>query len=317
MNTKNEVKNQTQKNPWYVRAKIDFVTNRDIYMMALPVVLFYIIFCYIPMFGVIIAFKKYSIVDGIFGSEWVGLKYFKEFFGSIYFGRTMRNTLLISLYDLIFSFPAPIIFALLLNEIKLKRVKSVVQTVSYLPHFISLVVICGMIANFMSSEGIITQFISMLGGKKMNYLGDARYFRTIYISSGIWQSIGWSSIIYLAALSGIDQEIYEAAEVDGAGRFGKMWHVTLPGIIPTIMILLIMRVGSLLSVGYEKIILLYNSGTLETADVISSYVYRQGLGAAARYDYSTAVGIFQSVINMILLIIANTISKVATESSLF
>ncbi|MBQ4110945.1 MAG: sugar ABC transporter permease [Clostridia bacterium] len=268
------------------------------------------------MFGIVIAFKDYQVSKGILASNWVGFKYFIEFFNGRYFARTMINTLLISFYDLLFGFPAPVIFALLLNEVKNTYFKKTIQTITYLPHFISMVVICGMIVDFFSSDGLVTKLIVSLGGKKMDYMGSAAHFRPIYIGTNIWASIGWSSIIYLAALSGIDQELYEAAVIDGAGRFKQLWHITLPGIAPTVITMLILRCGQLLSVGYEKIILLYNSGTYETADVISSYVYRMGLGSS-RYSYSSAVGLFQSVVNLILLFAVNSLSKKFSETSLF
>lgn len=290
--------------------------HRYLYLMALPVILYYLIFCYGPMFGLVIAFKNYQISKGIFDSPWVGLKYFKEFFSGMYFGRTMRNTLLISFYDLLFGFPAPILFALLLNEIRSAKFKKTVQVITYLPHFISMVVICGMIVDFFSSDGILTKLIVALGGEKMNYIGSAAHFRTIYVGTNIWQGVGWGSIIYLAALAGIDQELYEAAVIDGAGRLRQLIHITLPGISATIVIMLILRCGQLLSVGYEKIILLYHSGTYETADVISSYVYRMGLGNA-RYGYSAAVGMFQSVVNLALLLAANAFAKKISGSGLF
>lgn len=284
--------------------------------MAIPVILYYLIFCYLPMGGIVIAFKQYEIAKGIFASEWVGLKFFKEFFSGIYFWRIFKNTLLISFYDLLFSFPITIGFALLLNEIKAMRFKKIVQSVTYLPHFISMVVLCGMIVDFFGKDGVLTRFFMAFGGENVNYLGYAQYFRPLYIGTNIWQSVGWGSIIYLAALAGVDQELYEAAVVDGAGYLKQLWHITLPGIAQTIIVMLILRIGQLVSVGYEKIILLYNSGTFETADVISSYVYRMGL-AHARYSFSTAVGLFQSVINLILLIAANTFSKRFSETSLF
>lgn len=311
-----DLKTQTAKKSLITSVKDELVRNRYLYIMAIPIICYYLIFCYGPMFGIVIAFKDYQVSKGILGSEWVGFKYFIEFFKGHYFTRIMRNTILISFYDLIFGFPAPVIFALLLNEIKNTAFKKTVQTITYLPHFISMVVICGMIVDFFSSDGIITKLIVALGGKKMDYMSSAAHFRPIYVGTNIWAGIGWSSIIYLAALSGIDQELYEAASLDGAGRMKQIWHITLPGIASTVIIMLILRCGQLLSVGYEKIILLYNSGTYETADVISSYVYRMGLGSS-RYSYSSAVGLFQSVINLILLMSVNGISKKFGETSLF
>ncbi|MCI9625497.1 MAG: sugar ABC transporter permease [Clostridia bacterium] len=299
------------------RIKRELVKNKYIYLLALPVIAYYIIFCYWPMFGLVIAFKQYELGKGIFDSKWVGLKYFMEFFKSRNCLRLIGNTLGISLYDLIAGFPAPIIFALLLNEIRSSKFKRTVQTITYLPHFISLVVLCGMITDFFAAEGIITKILMKFGGSQINYLGAPKYFKTIYVTTNIWQGVGWGSIIYLAALSGISPELYEAATVDGAGRFRQLLAVTLPGIAPTIVIMLILRMGQLMSVGFEKIILLYNPGTYETADVISSFVYRRGIGESAQYSFSSAVGMFQSVINLILLLGANFLSKRFSGNSLF
>ena len=294
----------------------ELMKNKYLYLLAIPVVAYYIIFCYFPMFGIVIAFKNYEIGKGILASDWVGLAHFKAFFSGVYFKRTLVNTLKISFYEVLFGFPAPIIFAFLMNELRNKYFKKTVQTITYLPHFISMVVVCGMIVDFFSTEGIVTKIITFFGGEKINYVGDPRYFRAVYVATGIWQGIGWNSIIYLAAFTGIDQELYEAAAIDGAGRFRRMLHISLPGIAPTITIMLIMRIGTVMSVGYEKIILLYGPTTYETADVISSYAYRMGIGSA-RYSFSTAVGLFQSVVNFILLLFANWFSNRLTDSGLF
>ncbi len=291
--------------------------DRHLLLLALPAVIYFLIFHYLPMYGVIIAFKDYTPGQGIWGSPWVGLRHFTQFFNSFYFQRLLTNTLKISIYSLLWGFPVPIIFALMLNEFPEGRFKRSIQTVSYLPHFISLVVTCGMIINFLSpANGIINIAIKALGGKPINFLGQPQYFRTIYVASGIWQEFGWGSIIYLAALSGVDQEQYEAARIDGAGRWKQMIHVTLPAIKPTIIILMILSVGNIMSVGFEKIILLYNSSTYETADVISTYVYRMGL-QSLQYSFSAAVGLFNSVINIILLFLANALSRRLTESSIW
>ena len=299
------------------RIKKELKRNYCVYIMAIPVIVYFLLFCYGPMFGVVIAFKQYDMAKGILASKWVGLKYFIEYFQSEYFVRTVRNTLLISFYDIIIGFPIPIIFALMLNEIVNVKFKKLVQNVTYLPHFISMVVMCGIISDFFATEGAATRLIAALGGEKVNYLGLAKYFRRIFVGTNIWQAFGWESIIYLAALTGVDKQLYEAAEIDGAGRFKQLIHVTLPGIIPTIVIMLIMRIGQVMSVGYEKIILLYGPSTYETADVISSFVYRRGLGETMQYSYSTAVGLFQSVINLIFLITTNAISKKLSDTSLF
>lgn len=294
----------------------DFKANRAVYLMALPVILFFIVFSYIPMTGLVMAFQKYSPQLGIFGSEWVGLKNFTDFFGSYYFLRLLKNTFLLSFYDLIFAFPAPIIFALLINEVRNRYFKKAVQTISYIPFFISLVVIAGLIIDFTSSKGIITSIVSLFGVEKSNLLGNAQYFRPIFIGSNIWQNLGFQSIIYIAALSSVDQELYEAAVLDGAGRWKQTIHITIPSISSTIIMLLILRMGSMLSVGFEKVILLYSPIVYDTADVISSFVYRKGL-QEFNFGYSTAVGLFNSLINFILLIIANILSRKYAEKSLF
>lgn len=318
MTTKTETSNVAKKKSGiFKRICIEVTKNKSLYLMALPVIIWYLLFCYGPMFGALIAFKKYEPVKGILGSEWVGFKYFIDFFQGQYFVRTLRNTLLISLYSLIINFPAPIIFALLLNEIGNKHYKKAVQTITYLPHFISAVVFCGIIVDFFAANGIMTNFLTLFGGEKINYLGKAEYFRSIYVGTDVWKGIGWGSIIYIAALTGIDEQLYEAAALDGAGRFRRMWHVTLPGIASTIIIMLILRIGQMLNVGYEKIILLYNPRTYETADVISSYVYRRGIGESLQYSYSSAVGLMQSVVNIILVLTANSLSRKFSETSLF
>ena len=294
----------------------DVKRNKGLYIILIPVLLYFAIFAYLPMFGLAMAFENYTPKGGFLGSQFVGFKHFADFFGSVYFGRLIRNTLLISILNLVVGFPAPIIFALLLNEVSNKFFKKTVQTVSYLPYFISLVIVCGLVADFTASDGPITELIVALGGKRMNYLGQPEYFRSIYVLSDLWQGIGFSSIIYLAALAGIDQELYEAAQIDGAGHISRLIHITLPGISSTIITLLILRMGTMFAVGYEKIILLYSNNTFETADVISSYVYRKGL-LEQNYSYSAAVGLFNSVINTALLIISNKISKKYSETSLF
>jgi putative aldouronate transport system permease protein len=294
----------------------DFKKNYPAYLMILPVIIYYIIFHYGPMYGVIIAFKNYVPTRGILGSTWVGFSNFIDFFKDIYFFRVIKNTILLNVYGLIFGFPAPIILALLLNEIKSTVFKRTIQTITYMPHFISLVVICGMIRQFTLSDGLINDILAFFGGERTPFLQSAKYFRTIVISTDIWQGIGWGTIIYLSAITGIDTEQYEAAYIDGANRFRRMWNITLPGIFPTIIILFILKMGNMMSVGYEKIILLYNPATYETADVISSYVFRKGL-EEFNWSFSTAVGLFNSVINFSLIILSNTISKKINETSLW
>lgn len=284
--------------------------------MVVPILILLIVFCYKPMYGILIAFKRYRPSLGIMESKWVGLKYFRQFFRDPYCWRLFRNTLSISFLNLLFGFPAPIIFALLLNEVRVKKFKKTVQTISYMPHFISMVVVCGMITAFCASDGLFNNIIELFGGERSNLLMNKNLFYPIYIVSDIWKNLGWDSIIYLAALSGIDQEQYEAAKIDGANRLQQMFHITLPGIMPTVSMLLVLRIGSLLSVGYEKIILLYQPTTYEVADVISSYVYRRGL-QSGEFSYGTAVGLFNSIVNIILLLTANKVSKKMGQSGLF
>ncbi|MGO4495629.1 ABC transporter permease [Paenibacillus sp. 2RAB27] len=295
----------------------DIVRNKAIYIMLIPVLLYYVIFQYGPMYGAVIAFKQFDLAKGVWASPWVGFDHFRDFFQGYYFWRVIRNTLAISLLQLVFAFPAPILLALLLNELSRKWFKQLVQTITYMPHFISLVVVCGMIAQFTSRDGIITDIVVWLGGERTSLLAHADNFRTIFVTSGIWQQVGWGSIIYLAALSGINPEQYEAATVDGAGRFRKLWTITIPGILPVIVILFILQIGHMMDVGFEKIVLLYNPNTYETADVINSFVYRQGLGGSFEYSFTTAVGLFQSLINFTLLISANYISRKLNETSLW
>ena len=290
--------------------------HKMIYWMTLPVILYFLIFHYVPMFGILMAFQNYKPALGLLKSEWVGFHHFINFFQSDNFFRVIKNTLVLSIYDLIFAFPAPIILALLLNEVHNKPFKKTVQTISYLPYFLSMVVICGIIRDFTASNGPITAFVTAVTGKTGNLLSMPEMFRPIFITTNIWQMVGYNSIIYLAALSQIDDTQYEAAVIDGAGYWKQCLHVTLPGIAPTIIIMLILRVGQLMSVNFEKVLLLYNQATYETSDVISTYVYRQGI-INYNYGYSTAVGLFNSVIGFILIVTTNTLSKKVTETSLF
>ena len=285
-------------------------------MLVLPVVLYYVIFHYVPMYGATIAFKAFTPSKGILGSPWIGFDYFIDFFTSQSFFRVLKNTLVINGANLIFGFPAPIIFAILLNEIKRDKFKRCVQTITYMPHFISLVVICGIIKDFTTEKGIITDVLSWFGMQKVNMLDVAEYFVPIYVISAIWQELGWNSIIYIAAIAAIDPTLYEAAEIDGAGRWRKMWHITLSGIMPTIVVLLVLKVGAMMTVGFEKIILLYQPLIYETSDVISTYVYRKGL-LELNWGYSSAVGLFNSVINCILLVSANQITRKINGSALW
>lgn len=306
----------TMPEPYFTRLYRCIRANKSLYLMILPVLLYYFLFCYKPMYGAIIAFKNFMPGRGIANSPWVGLQNFTDFFTSIYCFRVIKNTLVISLVSIIFGFPAPIILALLLNEIQSNAFKKTVQTITYMPHFISLVVVCGMILEFTSNTGFITYFLHYFGFPLTNMMNHANYFVPVYVISDIWQGIGWGSIIYLAALTGIDPSLYEAAEIDGAGRWKQMLHVTLPGIMSTVVIMLILRMGGIMSVGYEKIILLYNPATYSTADVISSFTYRKGL-QDFDWSYSTAVGLFNSAINFVFLVLTNWMSKKFTDSSLW
>ncbi|MHA6480561.1 ABC transporter permease [Paenibacillus sp. strain BS8-2] len=294
----------------------DLKRNKIIYLMLVPVVAYFLIFQYGPMYGVQIAFKDFSPAQGIWGSSWVGLQNFESFFNSFYFSRIVKNTLILSLYDLIFTFPAPIILALLINEVRSHIFRRTVQSLTYLPHFISIVVVVGMMIDFMSIDGMINRIIIAFGGEAIPFFQEAGWFRTLYIGSAVWKEIGWGSIIYLAAITTIDPTLYEAAKVDGAGRFRQIINVTIPGIMPTIIILLILRIGSMLALGDEKILLMYNPSIYETSDVIGTFVYRKGL-LESNFSYSAAVGLLNSVINFILLILANYTSKKFSETKLW
>ena len=268
------------------------------------------------MYGNIIAFQKYKPVKGILGSKFVGLDNFEKFFGNFYFYRLLRNTMVISGLNLVFGFPFPIIFAILLNEVRNQSCKKVVQTITYLPHFITTVVICSMITQFTNSTGFITSIVNSISSHEGSLIGDSGAFRAIYVVSDIWQSFGWNSIIYIAAISGINPDLYEAAAIDGANRAQRMWHVTLPGIRETIVIMLIMACGRLMNVGWEKAFLLQSEATYETSDIISTFVYRKGF-VENDYSYSAAVNIFNSLINLILLTVANKVSNKLSGSGLW
>lgn len=294
----------------------DFKMNRDLYLMILPVIAFFLIFHYAPMYGALIAFKDYVPIKGFSGSPWAGFRHFERFFDSVYFFRVVRNTVVLSLLQITFAFPAPIVLALSLNELKSPGLKRSIQTITYLPHFVSLVVIAGMIRGFSISTGLFNDIVELFGGERIALLQQEWYFRPMYVITDIWQQVGWNSIIYLAALAGVDPQLYDAARIDGANRWKQMLNVTLPCLAPTITILFILRLGRLLSIGFEKIILLYNPSIYEVADVISTYVYRVGL-LQADWSYSTAIGLFNSLLNFILLVAANRLSRKYTETSLW
>lgn len=294
----------------------DFHHNWMLYLMMLPIIVYYLIFKFGPMFGLSIAFMDYKPAKGFLGSNFVGLKHFKNFFTNYYFGRLLTNTIRISICSLL-TFPAPIILALLLNELKSKRFSKWAQTITYIPYFISTVVICGIIVKLTSSTGGITSILHTLFGiPQETLLNQSKYFLPIYILSDLWQTLGWNSIIYLSALAGIDQELYDAAKVDGAGRFKQVLYITIPCLMPTIIIMLILKMGKIFNVGYEKIMLLYNPAIYDVADVINTYVYRKGL-IDAQYSYSAAVGLFNCIVSFTLVTLTNKLSKKASGSGLW
>lgn len=298
------------------RFKRDWQQYKLVYLMLIPVILYYIIFHYLPMFGVVMAFQNFKPAKGIAGSAWVGLKNFTDFFEGPYATRLIVNTIILSVYQIAVGFPAPIFLALLFNEVRSKKYKSLCQTLTYLPHFVSLVVICGIIRTFTSSTGLITMICSWFGIPRVNLLAQPQYYRTIYVFSGVWQNIGWGSIIYLATLSNADPALFEAAELDGANRIQKIIHINLPLLVPIIAVQLIMRVGNIMSEGADKTILLYSPVTYDTSDIISSYVYRIGLERQS-YSMASAVGLFNSLINMGLVIFANWFSRTFVNESLW
>lgn len=282
----------------------------------LPSVIIFLLFTYYPMYGVIIAFKNFTPADGIFGSEWVGLKNFIQYFNSYQFGLTIRNTIVISLYTILVTFPLPIALALMCNQIRAKKFKKFFQVSTYLPHFISTVVMCGMLILFLSpSTGIISKLVGLFGFQLPNLMGSAAAFPHIYVWSEAWQHVGWDSILYIATLSSVDPSLYEAATMDGAGKWKKMLHVDVPALMPTVTIMLILRMGSVMSVGFEKVYLLQNTLNSSTSEIISTYVYKMGL-ISNQYSLSSAIGLFNNVINLALLLLVNAISKKISDTSL-
>ncbi len=297
----------------------DIKKNYQLYLIVLLPLIYIIVFKYYPMYGAQIAFKDFVATKGIIGSQWVGLDNFRRFFKSYQIWTLFKNTLSISVYQLIAGFPFPIILALALNNAQNLRFKKLVQTTTYIPHFISTVVIVGIIMQFLNPRfGLINSIIEYFGGEPVNFMGSPQYFKTIYVLSGIWQNAGWGTVIYLSALSSIDPELHAAAIVDGASIFKRVIHIDLPGILPTVVILLIMNAGSIMNVGFEKILLMQNPLNLRTSEVISTYVYKVGLASPmGNYSYSTAIGLFNSVVNFILLVIVNQIAKRVGETSLW
>ncbi len=294
--------------------KRDFKMNWKIYLIVLPVIVYFIIFNYLPMGGLIMAFQKFSPIKGFFGSDFVGFDNFIQFFTAPNFIQILRNTFVISLLGLVIGFPLSIVFALLLNEIYITFFKKTVQTISYMPYFVSTVVICGLIIDFVSTNGVITNLLAKIGFERQNLLLNPNYFWGINLLSDIWQGLGYGSIIFIAAIAGVSPEQHEAAAIDGASRLKRAWHVTIPGIMPTIITMLILKCGMLMTVGFDKILLLYNPSIYETADVISTNVQRMGL-EKMQYGYSAAVGLFNSVVGTTLLLVSNAISKKYAEHS--
>ena len=290
--------------------------DRYLLLLFLPCLIYYILFKYVPMWGVLISFKDFKPFIGFWGSEWVGLKHYIDFFNNPDAWRIIRNTLLLGVYTLLWCFPLPIVFALALNELTRPKFKKFVQTVSYMPHFLSAVVVCGMLNSFLSPvRGIVNIIINMFGGETINFLSTASWFRPIYVASEVWQTLGWGAIVYLAAITNVDPQYYEAAKLDGASRLRQIWSITLPCIAPTVATMLILRIGSILEVGLEKVLLLYSPAIYETSDIIATYVYRQGL-VSGNMSYATAIGLFSSVINLVLLVSANYFSKKFADTGL-
>lgn len=305
-----------RKNSFWSRLGRDLVKNKVVYFMWIPVAIYYIIFHYLPMGGLIIAFQNYKPFKGIARSSFVGFKWFVDFLTGPYSWRIIRNTLVISLMSIVLGFPMPILLALMINEVKSNALKKTVQTISYMPHFVSLIVVCGLLYDFSSAQGLFNAIGSFFGAEKINYLSSVSHYRMIYVLSGIWKQMGWGSIIYLATLSAVDPCLYEAAAIDGANRFRRIIHVTLPALVPVITVQLIMRLGQVMGEGYEKTILLYNESTWEVSDIVSSFVYRRGL-VEINYSFGAAVGLFNSLVNVIILTIANTVSRAVSSESLW
>ena len=293
-----------------------FWKHRALYLMILPGVVYFLVFKYVPMGGIVIAFQNYQPFLGFTGSEWVGFDNFVRLFTEDTFLVLLRNTLVISGLLLAFAFPTPIVLALLLNELRSPKFKRLVQTVSYLPHFMSVVIVVGMVFQLLSLRGTVNQLIDLVGGSPINFVQEAEWFRAVYIGSEIWQTAGWGTILYLAALTTIDDDLYEAARIDGANRWQQIWHVTLPGIRPTMITLLILNIGTFLAVGFEKILLLYNPLTYPTADVVSTYLYRTGVESNS-FSYAAAIGLFEAIVGLVLITSANQLSRRTVGTSLW
>lgn len=302
--------------PLLTRLARTFQRDKYLYLMMLLPLVYFLIFHYIPLYGVTLAFRNFDIAKGIMGSPWAGFKYFEEFFSNPYSWQVVRNTVVLRLWQLTIGFPAPIILALLLNELRAERFKRIVQTSSYLPHFISLVVVAGMVISFLASDGPINSLIKGLGGQSHPWMQRPEWFAPVFTISGIWQNAGWASVIYLAALTGINPELVEAAVIDGAGRWQRLLHITLPGIAPTVTIMFLLRIGQLLTVDYQMILLLYSPAIYETADVLGTYIYRRGI-IGADFSFATAVGLFQAAVGLVFIVGANWIAKRVGDTSLW
>lgn len=310
---------RVEKPPVPMRQRLSKALYRDRYMLLLflPVFIYYVVFCYLPLPGLAMAFQKFNPGKGIFGSEWVGIDNFIQFFQSPFAPRLLRNTVLLSVYLLLFGFPVPVLFAVCVMEIGNMKLRRTLQTVSYLPHFISTVVLVGMMMNIFGADGgVVNQVIKALGGTSVNFFMDPGCFRSLYVGSGIWKSFGFSSILYISAITSIDPELYEAGKIDGITKFKEVYYITLPMLVPTLVILFIMELGQVMNVGFEKVFLMYNPGIYETSDVISTYVYRKGI-ESSDYSFSTAVGLFNSIINFILVYGSNMLSRRLTKTSLW
>ncbi len=290
----------------------------ELYVLLLPVVVLVILFSYFPMYGVLMAFQDFKVMDGIMNSKWVGLNQFYKLFNSTSFWEVLQNTIVISFYRLLFGFPAPIIFAILLNEVINTKFKKIVQTVSYLPHFMSWVVLGGIIYQLLSMDrGVVNYVIKLMGGEPIMFLADTSWFRTILISTGVWQSVGWSSVIYLANIAGIDPQLYEAARMDGANRYHMMVHITLPCLYPVMTILLILQMGGILNAGFDQVFNLYSPMVYKVGDILDTYVYRRGISEGADYSFTTAVGLFKNVIGFVMVILTNMFSKKFSDNGIW
>lgn len=310
-----EIKTEASLSKWAILKK-SFRKNWDLYLLISPVIAYFIIFHYFPLYGIQIAFKDFIATKGIWDSPWVGMKHFERFFDSYYFWRLIKNTLGIGIYTLAISFPIPIIIALMLNEVRNSKFKKFVQTVIYAPHFLSTVVVVGMLILFLKSDGLINQVITLVGGTPIDFMTEPGWFKTLYVFSDVWQTMGWSSIIYLAALTAVDHSQHEAAMIDGASRLQRIWYINIPAIMPTIVIIFILNAGSVMSVGFEKVFLMQNSLNMSASDVISTFVYRSGI-LEAQYSFSAAVGLFNSIINFIMLVMVNYFAKKINKTSLW